>query len=139
MNAIDTNILIYAIDVTETTKGPIALDLIEKLDQSNTLLPWQVVCEFGAALTKLRKRGGTILEPIEAVTSIRQRFGIALPDSSVLDRALVIQDELQISYWDALLYSACECAHVTTLYSEDLPANFTRLGFTIVNPFQTLS
>lgn len=135
MNAIDTNILIYAIDVNEVIKGPIALSLIETIDQSKTLLPWQVVCDFGAAITKLRQRGRTTLEPIEAVTSIRQRFEIALPDASVLDRALVIQQEAQISYWDALLYAACECARVKTLYTEDVPANTTQLNFSIVNPF----
>ncbi len=87
MNAIDTNILVYAIDAAETTKGPTAMALLDRLSADDTVLLWQVACEFGAAVAKVRIRGGTALDPWDAVALMRARFPLVLPDEDVLDVA----------------------------------------------------
>jgi predicted nucleic acid-binding protein len=44
MNALDTNVLIYAHDPRDAFKQAIALSLVESLDDGALL--WQVVCEY---------------------------------------------------------------------------------------------
>jgi predicted nucleic acid-binding protein len=56
MNAVDTNILIYAISADAEEKGRRALDLLDSLSAADTVLPWQVACKCGAVLTKLVHR-----------------------------------------------------------------------------------
>jgi predicted nucleic acid-binding protein len=51
MNAIDTNVWLYAHDVRDPIKQRIALDLIRDLPAQ--ALVWQVGCEFIAASRKL--------------------------------------------------------------------------------------
>lgn len=44
MNAVDTNVLIYANDQRDPRKHSIAVSLVVGLDEG--ALPWQVICEF---------------------------------------------------------------------------------------------
>ena len=55
MNAVDTNVFVYALDVDEPTKQAQAQDLFQRLAlvSSSTVLPWQVA---GELLSNLRKR-----------------------------------------------------------------------------------
>jgi predicted nucleic acid-binding protein len=52
MIAVDTNVLIYGIDVGETSRHPIAVELLKRLVQGpeETVLLWQVAGEFLAHL-----------------------------------------------------------------------------------------
>ena len=51
MIALDTNIFIYACDKTVPARQQIALDLIA--DTTDSVILWQVACEFIAATRKL--------------------------------------------------------------------------------------
>ncbi len=51
MNAVDTNVLVYAKDPRDPRKRAIAVALVRDLDEG--LLLWQVACEFLAASRKL--------------------------------------------------------------------------------------
>jgi hypothetical protein len=57
MNAVDTNVLIYACDQTDVRRQRLALDLITT--SPDCVLLWQVACEFIAASRKLNKQGFT--------------------------------------------------------------------------------
>lgn len=137
MNAIDTNIFVYSIDQAEPIKRPLALALIGQLDSSQTIIPWQVVCEFGAAVAKVQRRGGTALDPGQAISIVRGRFATSFPDETLLDTAMTILRDGQVSYWDALLLAACARVGVDTLYSEDM-SNIVALGVRVISPFTTL-
>lgn len=54
MNAIDTNVLVYAYDDQQAKKQSQAIALIDRLiaDSGSTLLLWQVACEFIAVLRR---------------------------------------------------------------------------------------
>ena len=57
MNAVDTNVLIYACDQSDVRRQRLALDLITSTP--DCVLLWQVACEFIAASRKLNKQGFT--------------------------------------------------------------------------------
>jgi predicted nucleic acid-binding protein len=116
MNAVDTNILVYAISADETVKGPVAMTLLDSLSAADTILLWQVTCEFGAVLAKLYARGQADSNAFAALAAWRSRFPLVMPHPAVLDRGLEIHREHGISYWDALLLAACVDAGVDRMY-----------------------
>ncbi len=54
MNAVDTNVFVYAFDADEAVKRPRAMELLEGLAQRSeeTFLLWQVAGEFLNCLRK---------------------------------------------------------------------------------------
>lgn len=57
-------------------------------------------------------------------------------DAVVVEKAMQIEDQTQISYWDALIVAAALLSGCDTLYTEDLQHGrvFER-RLTVVNPF----
>src|SRR3954462_10527184 len=105
MNAVDTNVLIYAVDTDAREQGATAVALLDRLasDAIPTLLPWQVLCEFTAFIAKARHRGAAAPDAFDFVRLIRERFALITPRESVADLAIDIHLKDQVSIWDALL------------------------------------
>lgn len=135
MNAVDTNILVYAVSADEAIKGPIAMDLLDRLSATDTVLLWQVACEFSAVLARLRVQGRAGQDAFEAVTACRSRFPLVMPSPAVLDLGLQIHCNQGLSYWDAMLLAACVDAEINRLYTEDIQSQPRIRGVEIVNPF----
>lgn len=135
MNAVDANVFIYAVDASDPAKSAVAMSLVDSLNGEDTILPWQVLCEFAAVLCKLRQRGSCQLDPRDAVAGLQARFPLVMPDPSVVEIGLRMHREQGVSYWDALLLAACANAGVQRLYTEDVPGRSTVLGVRVVNPF----
>lgn len=72
MNAIDTNIFVYALQVDDPAKATVAMGLLEKLDPTDTILLWQVLCECSAVFEKLRRGRNPQLDPVAITNAIRQ-------------------------------------------------------------------
>jgi predicted nucleic acid-binding protein len=54
MNAVATNVLIYVHDDREPEKKVLARELIDRLEDEEGVLEWQVACEYVAAGAKVR-------------------------------------------------------------------------------------
>lgn len=135
MNAVDTNILVYALCADEPVKGDVAMRFLDGLTAGDTVLLWQVACELGAVLTRLRSVEGASIDAAEAVQAYCSRFPLVLPTPNVLTEGLRIHQEQQVSYWDALLLGACVDAGIARLYTEDLPSSPMIRDVQIINPF----
>jgi len=134
MNAIDTNVWVYAYDTREPAKRGKARELLETA--TPLVLPWQVGCEFVAASRKLAVLGFTQDDAWDALEQIMELCdAIILPTPKVWDDCRELQQVAGLHYWDALLIAACRAGGVTRLYSEDLPAGLDLPGFEIANPF----
>ena len=131
-----TQAFIYAVDSSELVKGPVALALLDRLSAENTVLLWQVFCEFAAVISKLQSRGLATPDAMEAAAALRARFPLVMPDPSMLDAALALRRDHGVSFWDSLLVAGCADAGVDQLYTEDLQARPTLAGVRLVNPFQ---
>lgn len=132
MTAFDTNVLIYACDKAFPDRQRTALELIAAT-QDGVLL-WQVACEFIAASRKLSGQGFTPDDAWNRLAEFSALFPIVTPDETALGRARILHLEQGLSFWDALIVSACLIANVRRLYTEDLPGR-TLTGLEIVNPF----
>jgi predicted nucleic acid-binding protein len=133
MNAVDTNVLFYCLDVREQTKRPLAQRLIER--EGDMALMWQVACEFAACLRKLERLGVTRHHGRLFLDDLLGRFQLVLPDRSVLVGALRLQQRYSLSFWDANLVAACLAAGVDTLYTEDFAAQGQIEDLRLVDPF----
>ena len=134
MNAVDTNVLIYANDPRDPRKLAIATRLVEDLDDG--VLPWQVICEFLATSRKIEPLGFSLTKAWHYLEKLRSTWQTVLPGWEVRVRAYELTQRYSISYWDALLIGACNDAGVERLYSEDLDTHDGLDGMEIINPFR---
>jgi predicted nucleic acid-binding protein len=133
MNAVDTNVLIYARDPRDQRKRSIASDLVANL--ADGALLWQVACESLAAGRKLTAIGQPANLAFEDLASLRRIWKLLLPGWLNVDRARELMMASSISVWDALLVAACLEGEVNTLYSEDIVPHPAYRDLQIVNPF----
>lgn len=134
MNAVDTNILIYARDPRDPTKQALATTLLSSL--IDPVLLWQVACEYIAASRKLEQFGYDRAQALADVADMREAWKTVLPTWEIMDRAVQLLKSYQLSFWDALIIAACLESAVTRLYSEDFDASAQAEGLEIVNPFK---
>jgi predicted nucleic acid-binding protein len=137
MNAVDTNVLVYAFDIDEPAKRAKASELITRLVQTGeSVLLWQVACEFIAAMRRWQAKGRVSAEDVGAYAGeMLSYFPLMLPVAGVIPRSFELSARFSLSHWDSLLAAAAIEAGVDTLYTEDLQAGATYETLSIVNPF----
>lgn len=118
MNAIDTNILVYAVDVFEPAKSRIAVELLERLltDKNGIAVPWQVATEFLACLRRWENKGRINRE--QTIAHLSKFLGplpIVHPTDAVLSASLELSGRYSLSHWDSMLLAACQEAGIETL------------------------
>jgi predicted nucleic acid-binding protein len=133
MNAVDTNVLIYARDPRDPRKQQIAQDYIATLE--NGVLLWQVACEYIAASRKLEKLGYDSQQAWLDLGDLRRLWRPVTPTWAVMARAEALLTQYNLSFWDAMVVAACLEAGVTQLYSEDFDNSAAATGLRIINPF----
>jgi predicted nucleic acid-binding protein len=134
MNAVDTNVLLYAHDPRDPAKQQTAVALIRSLTPG--ILLWQVACEFLSASRKLEPHGYSRAQAWQDLRILQQAWTTSCPTEDVLDEVEPLQSRYSLSFWDALLMAACLKGGVTRLYSEDFDAYPQVNGLQIVNPFK---
>lgn len=138
MNAIDTNVLLYAVDEFEPTKQQRAVSLLDRLVRSGeeTVLLWQVAGEYLNGLRRWSFSGKIQAGDVEPhFQNALTMFPLAIPTEGVFRFACQLVTRHSLSHWDSMLLGACVVAGVDTLYSEDMGADETYEGVTIRNPF----
>ena len=134
MNAVDTNVLIYAHDPRDTTKNAIAISLVDSMFDG--VLLWQVACEFLWVSRKLVPFGYDQTQAWSEVRRLRRAWRTAVPDWIVMDLASKLLTSYSLSFWDAMIIAACLEAGVTRLYSEDFDSYSKIEGLSLINPFK---
>jgi len=137
MNAVDTNVLVYAHDPREPVKQTIAASLIESLP--NPVLLWQVACEYISVSKKLEPFGYSRQDAWNDIRDLRLVWSAVLPDWNVIDHAEELMDRYCLSYWDAMIIAACRKSGVSRLYSEDFSGLKGIDDLEILNPFSPAS
>lgn len=134
MNAVDTNLLLYAHDPRDERKRAAAGELISTLEDG--VLLWQVACEYIAASRKLGPFGFNSAAAFTVLDKLRAAWSLALPTWNVHVRAEALIASHSLSWWDALLIAASLEAGITRLYTEDLSPDMKFESIKIVNPFK---
>jgi predicted nucleic acid-binding protein len=138
MNAVDTNVFVYAFDADEPVKQAKAQLLLDRLtrQREETELLWQVAGEFLNCLRKWESAGRMSAEDVE--TDFRDfisLFPLRLPVVSLFAVSFDLRSRFSLSHWDSLLVAACKEAGIDTLFTEDLDAGTDYDGLRVVNPF----
>ncbi len=131
---LDTNILVYAIEVggPNQAKSIIALGLARRTD---ICLSTQVLGEFYRAVTSPRRASPLTHDLAVSWVQLWKRheiFGITVAH---VDLALELASRFQIGYYDALILSAARLAGCQVVYSEDLSSGQEYHGVNVQNPF----
>jgi predicted nucleic acid-binding protein len=134
MNAVDTNVLIYARDPRDPLKQQKARAVTANI-QDGALL-WQVACEFIAASRKLAVVSYTQAQAWRELEQLRGLWKLVLPSENVFMRAETLTAAHNLSFWDAMIVAACMEGGVTRLYTEDFDDSLSKTtGVEIINPF----
>jgi predicted nucleic acid-binding protein len=135
MNAVDTNILIYAHDPRDPAKQAIAVAIIQSLVDG--VLLWQVACEYLAASRKLEPLGYNRAQAWQDIRDLRRVWTTMLPKWNILDEVERLSSSYSLSFWDAMIIAACLQEGIIRLYSEDFDAYSRVDRLEIVNPFRS--
>lgn len=132
----DTNVLVYAHDASETIKQPIARALLEELWTAHSgAVSTQILQEFYYTVThKVPSR----LTPAEArdIVGLYSAWSVVVIDPSLILSASRVEETHQLSFWDALVVEAARVAGAGRLLSEDMQHGRVIEGVRIENPFQ---
>ena len=133
---VDTNILVYFRDASESDKQRIAKNWLSALCWKSRTgrLSYQVLNEYYVTVTRKRRPG---LNPQEARADVRSLYAwnpIAI-DRQAMETAWAIQDRYRFSWWDALIFSAAQKSGCDYLLSEDMQHEQDVNGIVVLNPF----
>jgi len=133
---VDTNVLVYARDASETRKQPLAMTWIEALwEQHLGRLSFQVLAEFYVTVTQKLDPGMSRHDARAELRDLMAWRPIAI-DGAVMDRAFALQDRFRLSWWDAQIVAAAQLLGCRYLLSEDLAAGQRFDGLEVVDPFR---
>ena len=132
---VDTNVLVYAHDLSESRRRPIAQALLEDLwTRRAGIVSTQVLQEFYVVATRkfdppmLPRRARTV---IAAYAS----WPVMPIDAAMILAASELEERHTFSFWDALIVEAARRAGATKIVSEDLQTG-RRIGRIVIeNPF----
>jgi predicted nucleic acid-binding protein len=134
--AIDTNVLVYAEDLDDPSRGQAARSILAAVARGHEpVLPVQVLGEFFRTLRRKAK-----MEPTAAATVVRRwrRFAdLAASDDIVFDEALEISVTRGLDIWDAVILATTRSSGCSVLLSEDFQDGFAWRGVTVANPFSS--
>jgi predicted nucleic acid-binding protein len=132
---IDTNILVYAHDVSASEKHEKAKTLVSDLWKSrNGCLSIQVLQEFYVTVVN---KVSVPLRPETASAIIKDlaQWLLHIPDANDILEAINIQQRNKLSFWDSMVIRSASVLNCSFILSEDLNSGQSCEKVTIVNPF----
>ena len=132
---IDTNVLIYAHDLSAGQKHVQAKALIRELWESRSgCLSVQVLQEFYVNITQKVAKPLTPEAAAQIIAEVAV-WEVHRPGADEVLDAIAVQDRYQISFWDAMIVASASHLGCKTLWSEDLNPGQVYEQLVVVNPF----
>jgi len=132
---VDTNVLVYAHDLRETVRRPIAQACLDQLwaDRAGVVSA-QVLQEFHNVATR---KMTPPMSPRAArqVITLYSAWPVVSPDAALIVAASVLAERHPLSFRDALIVEAARRAGARRLLTEDLQGGRRLGGVLIENPF----
>jgi predicted nucleic acid-binding protein len=132
---VDTNILVYAYDLTAGDKHTVARDVIERLWESDEgVLSTQVLQEFYVAVT------GKIPQPLKPsrareIIADLGTWTVSFLEVQDILSASRMAERYRLNFWDALILAAAHKEEAIIVWTEDLNHGQDYDGVTVRNPF----
>ena len=132
---LDTNILIYAYDISAHEKHEKARDILLGLwDSGLGILSTQVLQEFFVMATRKIPSPLDIKAAREIVDDLL-RWDIVVNDGDIILKAIDLHECHKFAFWDAMIIEAATRGGAKVLLSEDLSHGRIINGIKIKNPF----
>lgn len=130
----DSNILVYLQDSAEPQKQQKARSLFAESNSNHSaVISTQCLQEFYNVTT------GKLRQDKHIIKQVIHNYALYMPvvqvTPALIEQAIDISIEVQLSFWDSLILSAAVSAGCTVLYSEDLNDGQIIHGVTVRNPF----
>ncbi len=132
---VDTNVLVYAHDRSETQKQPVAQGVLERLWAGRDgVLSTQVLQEFYVVATR---KFDPRMTPAAArrIVALYGEWPTVEIDVALILEASRLEERHTLSFWDALIVEAARRSGAGRLLTEDLQGGRTLAGVRIENPF----
>jgi predicted nucleic acid-binding protein len=134
---VDTNVLVYAHDASETLRQPIAQSVLAELWRTRSgALSTQVLQEFYVVVTRKFDPPLSRREARDLVDAYGQ-WRLVQVDVPLVLAASQLEERHTLSFWDALIVEAARRSGARTLLTEDLQTARRLAGVVIDNPFAT--
>ena len=133
---LDSNVIVYAMAPSDPFKFKAARDILGTAVESRRgVISAQVL---GETFDTLTRKVSNPLSREAALASLRTLACLRVVPltGDLVFRAIELQGEHQLSYWDALIVAAAEGADCATLWSEDLSDGRVYGTVTVRNPFR---
>jgi predicted nucleic acid-binding protein len=132
---VDTNVLIYAVDLANLQKHKAARAWRSWLWETNRgRLSFQVLQEF--YVNALRKQLTAHAQIRHEIADLTEWHPLVI-DAAIVYRAWKIEDRYGLSFWDSLIVAAARVADCKYLLTEDLQQGQHLDGLVVLNPFLT--
>jgi predicted nucleic acid-binding protein len=131
---VDTNILLYAHDLSAGRKHLLSKVLVERLWRERSgVVSTQVLQELCVNLRRKAQRPVASKIAREIVADYMAWHVVTNTGQSILE-ALEIEERYRISFWDALIVQAANASGADIVYSEDLSDGQMYGDIRVVNP-----
>lgn len=134
---VDTNVLLYAYDVTAGERHDRGRELVGRLGRERAgVLSVQVLQEFYVNATR---KIAQPLSPESARERIRalSRWRLHTPTAADVIAASEVSEQSQLSFWDAMIVRSATQMNCSVLWTEDLNHGQHVSGVELRNPFQS--
>ncbi|MEW6771748.1 MAG: PIN domain-containing protein [Bacillota bacterium] len=132
---VDTNVLVYAHDLSAGEKQRRAQELVAELwETGGGCLSLQVLQEFYVTVTQ---KVAKPLPPAEAARLVADLsvWRVHVPGVADLLAAIEIQQRNRISFWDAMVIRSAQALDCQVIWSEDLNPGQAYDGVRVMDPF----
>ena len=134
---VDTNILIYARDLSDPDKQSRAHQVLSYLWKSHLgRISYQVLNEYYVTVTRKLKPGLDQGVARQDIDDLLQWGPIGYTPTS-LRKAWEIESRYKLSWWDSLILSSAFETGADTVYSEDMHHGLLVFGMRVINPFHS--
>ena len=130
---LDTNILVYSLDVTHARKRELAQWLLVSADPFRCVILLQTLAELCNVVT--RKQPHHAAELALLVTRLQRLHTIASAAGEDVPLALEAHREHQLPFWDAMIWASAQRTGCNLLLTEDFQDGRTLGSVTFRNPF----
>lgn len=131
---LDTNVFVYAFDVTADVKRNAAQALIRRGVAGECVTSTQVFAELAATLLhKLRPAASP--NDVVALLDVLGPIPLVAPDADMVRRAVEAHAKYGLHFYDGMIIAAAERANCEKLWSEDLNPGQKYFGVLVVDPF----
>jgi predicted nucleic acid-binding protein len=132
---VDTNIVVYAYDISAGSKHSRAAEIMKELwDTGRGVISTQVLQEFFVTTTKKIEKPLDVPAARDIVKDFLKWKTVIVDGETILE-AIDVQAGHQYSFWDSLIIASAIQGGAATLLSEDLSPRHKLKGLVIRNPF----